>query len=186
MKNEIHISVFMLLLACVSPLSQAATPDCAEVYFSPDDFNHVRPLRKPAPEFMKSYSLAKAGSAVEQRNVAVSYDAGYLVAACPEKAHYWYQKAADNGDSVSQNWIAHYEQLKEISDGPEFAHVDQVKPPQALASAATQKTNSGNRQDQGPRSAEEMLAGVVQPPPSPSSDIGKIIKIGNLMGDLIK
>ncbi|MBI5439368.1 MAG: sel1 repeat family protein [Nitrosomonadales bacterium] len=113
----------------------AATSDCEDVYFAPDDHNHEHPLQKPHPEFMKSYRQAKAGDAMEQRNVSVSYDAGYLVNACPEKAHYWYQKAASKGDQIAQDWIARFNKLKAIHDGPEFITVRRVISPQALALA---------------------------------------------------
>lgn len=114
----------------------AATSDCEDVYFSPDDHNHEHPLQKPPPEFTKSYRQAKAGDAMEQRNVAVSYDAGYLVNACPEKAHYWYQKAASKGDQIAQDWLARFNKLKVMHDGPEFMVVKQNNSPQALALAS--------------------------------------------------
>lgn len=111
--------------------------DCEDAYFSPDDHSHEYPLQKPHPEFMKSYKRAKAGDAMEQRNVAVSYDAGYLVNVCPEKAHYWYQKAASKGDQIAQDWLARFNKLKAMHDGPEFMGKNQTSSPQTLAS--TQK-----------------------------------------------
>lgn len=72
---------------------------------------------------------------MEQRNVAVSYDAGYLVNACPEKAHYWYQKAANKGDQIAQDWLARFNKLKAMHDGPEFIVLKQNNSPQALALA---------------------------------------------------
>lgn len=113
----------------------AATLNCENIYFAPDDHNHEHPLQRPHPEFMKSYKQAKAGDAMEQRNVAVSYDAGYLVNACPEKAHYWYQKAAHKGDQIAQDWLARFNKFKAIHDGPEFIVVKQADSPQSLASA---------------------------------------------------
>ncbi|MDO8465972.1 MAG: hypothetical protein Q7S46_12100 [Gallionella sp.] len=113
----------------------AATSDCEDVYFAPDDHSHEHPLQKPHPEFTKSYRQAKAGDAMEQRNLAVSYDAGYLVNACPAKAHYWYQKAAHKGDQIAQDWLARFNKFKAIHDGPEFIVVKQVSSPQSLASA---------------------------------------------------
>jgi hypothetical protein len=189
MKNAVHISILILLpwIACFSPLSVAATPDCAGVFFSPDDFNHEHPMQKPHPDFLKSYKLALAGNVIEQRNVAVSYDAGYLVSACPVKAHFWYQKAADNQDQIAQNWIAHYNQFKAILDGPEFAVVNHVDPPQTLASipASAKKTIAGNGQQSTPTSAEGMLA-QLSPPSNTAVDLGKMAEIGRLVIDLIK
>ncbi|HLD63858.1 MAG TPA: hypothetical protein VI913_03100 [Candidatus Peribacteraceae bacterium] len=113
----------------------AATLGCEDTYFAPDDHNHEHPLQKPHPELMKSYKQAKAGDAMEQRNLAVSYDAGYLVNACPKKAYYWYQKAAHKGDQIAQDWLARFNKLKAIHDGPEFIVVKQANSSQSLASA---------------------------------------------------
>lgn len=118
--------------------SIAAMPNCEEAYFAPDDHGHERPLQKPHPELVKSYKLAKAGNAMEQRNLAVSYDAGYLVNACPEKAYYWYQKAAQNGDQIAQDWLDRYNKFKEMHDGQEFVTVSKSKLPQAPAKEAGQ------------------------------------------------
>jgi hypothetical protein len=200
MKTAIPISIFIMMLvgmACVSPSSIAATSGCEEVYYSPDDLYYQHPLQLPDPKFMKSYKLAKAGNAIEQRNVAVSYNVGYLVPACPEKAHYWYQKAANNGDLIAQNWIASYNKFKEMSDGPEFAIVNHIDPPKTLASVpdATKKANAGGSQQQpAPKSAaEEMLAEYSHQSNSApdagkinsTSDFGKIVHVGQSLGDLL-
>ena len=154
MKNTIYPSAFIMLLlmgaACMASLAIAATSDCEEIYFSPDDFNQERPLLKPHTEFMKSYQSAKAGNAVEQRNVAVSYDAGYLVQACPEKAHYWYQKAARNGDQIARDWLDRYNKLKAMHDEPEFMVVNKTNPPQVTAGDRNiAATSSGTSSDTG-------------------------------------
>lgn len=162
MKNVIHISISILVLswiACLSPPVLAAAPDCAGKFFSPDDFNHEHPLRKPYPEFLRSYKRALAGDAVEQRNVAVSYDAGYLISACPARAHFWYQKAAANRDPIAQNWIDHYNEFKTILDGPEFAIINSIAPPQAVepAQASATKLSAERGPQAEPTSAEGML-----------------------------
>lgn len=156
MKNAIYLSAFIMLLlvemACMAPASIAATSNCEEIYFAPDDFNRERPLLKPHPEFMKSYQSAKAGNAVEQRNVAVSYDAGYLVQACPEKAHYWYQKAARNGDQIARDWLDRYNKFKAMHDEPEFMIVNKANPPPAPAKEDGRNiaaTSSGTSSDTG-------------------------------------
>ena len=154
MKGTIHPSVFIMLLlvgmACMAPSSIAATSDCEGIYFSPDDFNQERPLLKPHTEFMKSYQSAKAGNAVEQRNVAVSYDAGYLVQACPEKAHYWYQKAAQNGDQIARDWLDRYNKFKAMHDEPEFMVVNKTDPPQVTTGDRNiAATSSGTSSDTG-------------------------------------
>ena len=171
----------------ISPSSLAATFDCDEAYFAPDDFNHERPLLHPHQELVKSFQLAKAGNAMEQRNVAVSYDAGYLVTACPEKAHYWYQKAAGNRDQIAQNWLARYNKFKDIFDGPEFAIVNHNNPPQALAStpAPAEEKTAATSQQSGLPSADRLLAEISRQSNSMSVE-GKITEIMQFMGDLIK
>ena len=168
-------------MGCLCASSIAAPADCEEGYFSPEDFNHARPLLKPYPEFAESYKRAKAGDAVEQRNMAVSYDAGYLVNACPEKAHFWYQKAAANGDRIAQNWLARYNKLKAISDGPEFALMHKDSPLQENAPEPTPATAKVGGTG---RSAEDMLPELSQPP-KPTSTEAKLIGIGQLLGDLM-
>ena len=99
-------------MVCLSPSSIAAASDCAPGYFSLDDTNHVHPLPNPHPQFAESFRLAKAGNADEQRNMAVSYEAGFMVVPCPEKALLWYQIAASNGNAEAQSWIANYDKLQ--------------------------------------------------------------------------
>src|SRR5690242_19114018 len=170
MKNAIHISIFFMMLAgaaCFPSLTNAAT-SCEDAYFSADDFNHERPLRHPSPEFMKSYMLAKAGNAVEQRNVAVSYEEGYLVTACPEKAHYWYQMAARNGDQIAKDWIARYDMFKAMFDGPEF--VGQNRPRIALSES---NTKSNDSLPNGPDDLAPIIEPYVPQTHSPDKPAGK-------------
>ncbi len=136
---------------------------------------------------MESYKLAKAGNAMEQRNVAVSYDAGYLVAACPEKAHFWYQKAAGNGDQIARKWLARYDKFEEIHDGPEFAvaHRDAPEKTSASSSPAAKKTNTAVAQQSNKFSAERMLDDLNKQPDT-TSDMGKLVEVGQLIGDLMK
>ena len=180
---KIHVPMLMLAV-CIAPAATAATSDCKENYFAPDDFNHEHSLAQPHPEFMKSMKLAKAGNAMEQRNVAVSYDAGYLVSACPDKAHYWYQKAADKGDQIAKNWIARDNRFKEISAGPEFAVRND--PPNALVlTPATPTATAGSSQTPEPGSLIEKYAQYEQKLTDPTSGYGKLVKAGQLMGDLL-
>lgn len=186
MKAIIHASILIMLLAgmaCISPSSLAA---CTEVYYSPDDFYYRHPLRHPDAEFAKSYTLAQAGNALEQRNVAVSYDAGYLVSACPEKAHYWYQKAANNGDLIAQDWIARYNRFQVMFAGPEFAIRNEPHPVLASAPAAKARISTGgNRQQTAPKtdpnSLMERYAKYEQQLKDPNSDYGKLVHIGQAL-----
>lgn len=72
-----------------------------------------------APAFKKSLKLAMKGSAVEQRNVAASYEAGYQVEPCFPRAYYWYQKAAEQGDEISRQWLERNSGLAELMKGAE-------------------------------------------------------------------
>jgi hypothetical protein len=96
-----------LLLVSASLLtSQTIAAVCEkEDYFHPNDANNENPLRVPHREFLITRKLARHDNSLEQRNLAISYDVGYLVSPCPNKALYWYRKAALNGDQVAQRWI---------------------------------------------------------------------------------
>jgi len=93
----------LLLFCCVISLACA---DCL-------------PDTSPDPSFERSLRLANKGNIIEQRNVAVSYEAGYLVGRCYKSAYYWYKQAAKQGDMVSAQWLARSEKLKKIINGPE-------------------------------------------------------------------
>lgn len=71
------------------------------------------------PEFEKSLKLATAGNATEQRNIAVSYEAGYMVDRCYEKAYFWYQKAAQSNDDIAIRWMARNDALLALMTGKE-------------------------------------------------------------------
>lgn len=89
-------------------------------------------------EFTKSLKLATAGNVIEQRNVAVSYEVGYLVGRCFEKAYFWYKKAAKAKDDISIQWVARNEALLTLWAGKECfgtgCHTSNVEG--ALAGAA--------------------------------------------------
>jgi len=73
------------------------------------------------PAFAKSLKRAIKGDVVEQRNIAVSYDAGYLVKPCFANAYFWYQQAANQGDEISAKWVARNNILIALLNGPECA-----------------------------------------------------------------
>ncbi|WP_176785944.1 retropepsin-like aspartic protease [Propionivibrio dicarboxylicus] len=68
---------------------------------------------------MKRLRAAGNGNAAEQRNLAASYESGYLVSSCKEKAVRWYRQAARNGDEQAQRWVAQFEALEKLAQGPE-------------------------------------------------------------------
>jgi clan AA aspartic protease (TIGR02281 family) len=71
------------------------------------------------PAFAQSLKLAIKGNVVEQRNVAVSYEAGYLVKPCFTNAYFWYKQAAQQGDEISAKWVARNDPLIALMKGPE-------------------------------------------------------------------
>ena len=77
--NKNRLLFLLLALLCMNPLLvQALTDVCQNVYFAPDDLNREHPLAKPHPKLVKSLKLAKTGNVMEQMNMAVDYDKGYL------------------------------------------------------------------------------------------------------------
>jgi clan AA aspartic protease (TIGR02281 family) len=93
--------------------------ECGERYFAPGDHENMRPLRQPHSMFKGWLVGAKAGKPDDQRSVAASYEAGYLVSACPHKAAYWYDKAAQGGDQLAREWTARHQVLERLMAGPE-------------------------------------------------------------------
>jgi clan AA aspartic protease (TIGR02281 family) len=71
------------------------------------------------PSFAKSLKLASQGNVIEQRNVAVSYEVGYLVGSCFSNAYFWYRQAARQGDKLSAEWLARNDALIALMNGPE-------------------------------------------------------------------
>lgn len=93
----------LCLFCCAVPMAHA---DCG-------------PDANAPPAFKKSLKSAIKGDAVEQRNVAVSYEAGYMVERCFSRAYYWYKKSAEQGDEISRRWIARNEALMGMMKGEE-------------------------------------------------------------------
>ena len=104
---------------CLFSIASFAAECGTESYSSSDDYSATYPLTKPTVEFSKMLAAAKRGDALAQHNLAVSYDAGYLVNKCPEKAAYWYRRAASGGDEVAKKWVSEQNQLNELATGPE-------------------------------------------------------------------
>lgn len=108
-----------LLLALGGAGAQAA--DCDGHYFSSGESGEVRALARPSRPFAEMLARARGGQAVEQRNLAICYEVGYLVSRCEERAAYWYRKAAASGDAVAQAWIGRRSELAASADAPECA-----------------------------------------------------------------
>lgn len=94
----------ILLLACYA--IPPAHADCG-------------PESEASPAFKKSLKLAMKGNAIEQRNVAASYEAGYQVEPCFSRAYHWYKKAAEQGDEISMKWMERNSGLIELMKGAE-------------------------------------------------------------------
>lgn len=139
--KKLQLQYFLLALLSMGVLpALAQTAECQKAYFAPDDISREHPLAKPHPKLVKSYKLARAGNAIEQRNMAVNFDKGYLIAACPEKALYWYQKAADNGDKIAQEWLSQHNN----KDGNATQDQHSTPPTSASAPDAQVAANNGN------------------------------------------
>ncbi|HZW21936.1 retropepsin-like aspartic protease [Noviherbaspirillum sp.] len=108
-----------LMLAACAMLFQTAHAACENQFFAPDDNGNARPLNRPHAEFAAALRAANAGNATAARNLAVSYEAGYLVSRCEERAAYWYGKAARGGDQEAKRWMEEHEALARMASGPE-------------------------------------------------------------------
>lgn len=106
----------VLLAACSA---SAAYASCENSFFAPEDNDNAKPLQRPHAEFTAALRSASAGNALAARNLAVSYEAGYLVAPCEERAAYWYGKAANGGDQVAKRWVEARTALARMASGPE-------------------------------------------------------------------
>jgi len=114
--SKLHFLMSAVLVLPAQGVFAACGPD---MYFSESDYDHKAPMAAPSREFAEDMRMAKAGSRTGQRNVAVSYEAGYLVGKCDEKAAYWYAKAAKGGDDIAIKWVAARNYREKFSIGPE-------------------------------------------------------------------
>lgn len=111
-----NAAVFAALIAVLS--MQAAFAACGpEQYFSAADYDHKTPLAKPEREFADDLRRARAGDHIAQRNIAISYETGYLVSQCDEQAASWYGKAAKGGDKDAAAWVAEHDAADRLSRG---------------------------------------------------------------------
>ncbi len=110
----------IMAIAVFAFRSEAAFAGCGpDQYFSASDYDHKTPLSKPEREFADDLRRAKAGDRVAQRNVAISYETGYLVGKCDEQAAYWYGKAAKGGDKDAAAWVAEHDEADRLATGPD-------------------------------------------------------------------
>jgi aspartyl protease family protein len=109
----------MVASFCALPAVSIADECQSNAYSSPVDYSTTYPLTVPHADFSKTQSAATKGNALEQRNLAMDYESGYLVARCDEKAEYWYRRAAKGGDQIAKNWIKVHDAQALFAAGPE-------------------------------------------------------------------
>ena len=88
-------------------------------FFHPHDAAQQTPLARPHADFEKTQRLALAGVPAEERNLAALYESGHLVSQCPDKALYWYSRAADHGDERAREWLEREKNMARLRSGPE-------------------------------------------------------------------
>lgn len=108
-----------LLLALASAGALAA--DCDGRYFSSGESGEGRALAHPSRPLAEMLAGAREGQAVEQRNLAICYEVGYLVSRCEARAAYWYRKAATSGDAIALAWLEQRSNLAASRAAPECA-----------------------------------------------------------------
>jgi len=92
---------------------------CEDRFYAPEDYENLVPLRRPQAEFATALRGANNGDALAARNLAVSYETGYLVSRCEQKAAYWYGRAARGGDRLAKRWVDTHEERLRRAAGPE-------------------------------------------------------------------
>jgi clan AA aspartic protease (TIGR02281 family) len=126
------------------PGMAAAEPSCgAETYFAPTDYYKQAPLASPHDELRARLKLARGGNALEQRNLAIAYEVGYLVRACPARSRYWYRKAAAGGDAVAKDRVATAAFFAAMRNGPECADLTCPVPPGAVPATLQLQPGAG-------------------------------------------
>ena len=119
MKNRLWQQVGLLAMVIAPWSCLAAVAECSEKFLSIDPHGREYAVTRPVAQFAETLRQAKAGAALEQRKLAESYELGYLVARCYEKAVYWYGKAAASGDDGAQRWLGRNKALAALRTGPE-------------------------------------------------------------------
>jgi len=112
-------AVLLITFGYLLPATANAGECAANAYASDTSAPDAYPLAKPSAELSKTLNAAQTGNVLEQRNLAASYESGYRVSKCLEKAAYWYRRAAKGGDDVAKTWVANRDMLDNIAAGPE-------------------------------------------------------------------
>jgi clan AA aspartic protease (TIGR02281 family) len=122
LENTMRHACSRFILCClVASCGTARASECSEQYFAPEDNDNAHALARPHGAFLKMRQAAKTGGAAEMRNLAVAYEAGYLVSQCEDKAATWYGRAAQAGDHIARQWMENHEKAALRRAGPECA-----------------------------------------------------------------
>jgi aspartyl protease family protein len=117
--RTLSTAIRITLASVCSVFFSVAHASCEDRFFAPEDNDNARPLNRPHGEFVATLRAANSGNALAARSLAVSYDAGYLVSKCEDKAAYWYGKAARAGDQEAIRWMEGRASLAKLASGPE-------------------------------------------------------------------
>jgi clan AA aspartic protease (TIGR02281 family) len=113
------LRALVLVSSCAGTGLCNAAACTSELYFAPHDVENRSPLKAPHAEFDRTRKAAMQGEAAEARNLAALYESGYMVSTCPDKARYWYAKAAEQGDPTAKAWIARHASMARVRGGGE-------------------------------------------------------------------
>ena len=117
-QRALCLATLLPLLASL-PIAVYAAQECDDSYYRIDAAGDETRVARPTPALARLLAAARAGDAQAQRSLAASYEAGYRVSRCPDKALYWYQRAARSGDAVAQGWLQQNEALARLRDAGE-------------------------------------------------------------------
>ncbi len=121
MKNHRHRQVGLLAIAVGLCTNVAVGAECDGKYLAIDQHGGEHAVARPLAPLAETLRQARAGVPLEQRRLAVNYEAGYLVSRCYEKAVYWYGKAAAAGDDGAKQWLSRNKASVAQQAGPECA-----------------------------------------------------------------
>lgn len=121
MKSYRHRQAGALTIAIGLCSNLAVGAECDGKYLAIDQHGREYAVARPLAPFAETLRQAKAGVPLEQRRLAVNYEAGYLVSRCYQKAVYWYGKAAAAGDDGAKQWLSRNQVSVAQQAGPECA-----------------------------------------------------------------
>ena len=110
----VRLVCYAIVALSITPANAAQPVTCApDKYFQPFDSSET-PYSEPSEEFSAYLKKAHRGDPVAQYNLGLSYDHGYLVTRCLEKAKFWYRKAAIGGNTDAQGRLKFLNCVEEV------------------------------------------------------------------------